>query len=1089
MRALAGLQERLDIPTGGTFGQRFLGGLGIIPNIDKTPEQLRQEAIQRSQRGFLQQITQLPAPIKAGFEVVGGIPSQIIGGTAEATLTAFRRGELPGLREIETGVLGAVERGEGAGKTAVRELGLEGTLAGSIIEVVGEVIAPNIPLAGLIGKVSKTEDIVDGFAKAGKTSRVGRAIAKAEVRGAGAAEEAAGRIPKGLESLAEEARKYKSAEEFVKSQPILFRGEGGTGIKVARLGSGTYVSRNRDAAAAFADITKGKVNEYYPKPGLKLMSAHDEDFINIKESVGLKYWENTNTVKQSDMIAEKAKNLGYDGIESDDPIVGTVIFDRSNLLTKSQLTDLYNQALKIQPDDAIITYRTQGGVSRMTVKEARGRLAELERDPALTGEEGAEAAALVEDEIRAVKKALPGFDAEKEAALKITTEEMPPSPPKPPRPPAPSAAEEIARDANKAEEVIPKEVLRSQNLTKLSKVVDNLTELYSKRHIIQREALIAGEDFATNELKKLNITDPIERSQRYQIMVKSFLAKELPKAKRDEFIRMFDTIDMRWIVKEIDTAKGWEAFKAREWVNKMMGLNPEQIQKRETEIVIDILSGGKKELVPQASKVVQALSGNREKVTLLGTWAPEVLNLPRAWMASVDLSMPLRQAIVSVARHPVRALKNTPMMIKAAFSKDEFQKVMDAIAEDPNFPLMTQGRVRLAMTDVGGGFGRSEEPFVSTLAEKFPLMGGLVRGSNRAAVAFLNKTRADTFSDLVGKARKAQIEISDEWLDAMKGFVNAATGRGDLGKFTKEWAPFFNTVLFSPRLMASRLMLLNPVYYYRLPPVVRREALESALSMTGMILGLGALAKGAGAKFGTDPRSADFLKIKVGDTRIDMTGGFNQYMTLLTRLVTGQYVSSRTGVIHTVGEGFKPLGRGDYLFQFVERKQAPVASFIWGWLQGTDPFGNKFEIPKQVGERVVPMVLQDIKDIYDSGGFTDLWIGVPAIFGAGAQTYIPTAKEAVSASRSARNYYRKLAKRGRADEAARYFSENSDIINIGRTLEPLIKRIDELKRRQDLNPSLETELQPVIDRLEEVAERRLEEVYGRGGKFVSRNTP
>ena len=135
-----------------------------------------------------------------------------------------------------------------------------------------------------------------------------------------------------------------------------------------------------------------------------------------------------------------------------------------------------------------------------------------------------------------------------------------------------------------------------------------------------------------------------------------------------------------------------------------------------------------------------------------------------------------------------------------------------------------------------------EEAFMSNLAEKIPGFGHLARGSDRAYTGFLNKLRADVFDDLVSKAKLTGSDNPNMAKD-IATFVNAATGRGSLPAALEKAAPALNGVFFSPRLMASRLTLLNPVYYLnpKTDPFVRKEALKSLMGFAAVgstVLGL-----------------------------------------------------------------------------------------------------------------------------------------------------------------------------------------------------------------------------------------------------------
>jgi hypothetical protein len=123
--------------------------------------------------------------------------------------------------------------------------------------------------------------------------------------------------------------------------------------------------------------------------------------------------------------------------------------------------------------------------------------------------------------------------------------------------------------------------------------------------------------------------------------------------------------------------------------------------------------------------------------------------------------------------------------------------------------------------------GPHEEAFASNLAEKIPLIGGLVRGSERGYVGFLNKFRADMFDDIV--KNNPEVAQNAKFTKDAADLINNMTGRGKLPSKLEGASSLANSVFFSPKLIMSRINLLNPVYYARLEPTVRKEAIKSLL--------------------------------------------------------------------------------------------------------------------------------------------------------------------------------------------------------------------------------------------------------------------
>ena len=393
----------------------------------------------------------------------------------------------------------------------------------------------------------------------------------------------------------------------------------------------------------------------------------------------------------------------------------------------------------------------------------------------------------------------------------------------------------------------------------------------------------------------------------------------------------------------------------------------------------------------------EAVLSNRTILQKLSYAVGELLNIPRSVMASFDLSAPFRQGAFLIGK-PKQFIPAFGEMFKFFGSEKALSESTKQISLSPNYDLMREHG--LSLMDLGTSLTGREEKFMSQWAEKIPLAGPIIRMSSRAYTGFLNKLRADVFDDLIKKARELGIEESDKFLDDLVEFVNAATGRGKLPGKLDRIAVALNSIFFSPRLMASRLSLLNPMFYTSKEPFVRKEALKSLLSFfSAWMTFLGLLAL-AGWEVGTDWRSSDFAKAKKGNLRIDPGAGFQQYLRMTGQLVTGEYVSSVTGKVSTLGEGYKPLTRFDILLRQLENKEAPVASFITALLRQKTFMGEDVNVTKEVANRFTPMVLQDLVDIARQSPEL-LPFGVLGLFGVGIQSYESKPRRSTSTRPSA----------------------------------------------------------------------------------------
>lgn len=400
--------------------------------------------------------------------------------------------------------------------------------------------------------------------------------------------------------------------------------------------------------------------------------------------------------------------------------------------------------------------------------------------------------------------------------------------------------------------------------------------------------------------------------------------------------------------------------------------------------------------------LVKAVLDKRSTIEKTGESIAATLNIPRAIMSSIDMSAPLRQGLVLTVSKPKQSIPAFKEMFKYFASDKALESLNQSIKAKELYGLMNKSG--LAFTDTSKtalGLAGKEEIFMTNYAEKIPIMGRLIKASERAYVGYLNKIRADVFEDIAQNFIKNGISTSKnpEVFTALAEFVNSASGRGSLGKLNNA-APILNGVFFSPRLMASRVNMLNPQWYFKQPPAVRKEAIKSMITTVGAGLTVLGLAKMGGAEVEADPRSTDFGKIKIGDTRIDIWGGFQQWVRLISQVVTGESKSTTTGKISKLSDEAYPYQtRLDKTISFFIGKFAPIPALTADLMRGTTATGEKLELTKESMDRLTPLYIQDIIDVLKEGDIgTALTVGIPAFFGAGTQTYTTKKKNQPSSN-------------------------------------------------------------------------------------------
>lgn len=373
----------------------------------------------------------------------------------------------------------------------------------------------------------------------------------------------------------------------------------------------------------------------------------------------------------------------------------------------------------------------------------------------------------------------------------------------------------------------------------------------------------------------------------------------------------------------------------------------------------------------------------------------ETAGLAKSLKASLDNSALFRQGLKVMFTHPSIWLKNSITSFSDLVRTFGGKEVLNEVRADVNSrPNALNGLYKKE----GLAVGTMEEQFPTALPEKIPVLGKVFKASEQAFTAFQYRTRADIFDKYYEMAQKSG---ADNFLGIGK-LANSLTGRGTFGQRGEAAASAVNNIFFSPRLVKSHIDLLTAHYLdSNISPFARKQAAINLVKVVGGIAGIltvaNAVKPGSVEK---DPRSADFGKIKVGDTRFDVTGGMSSLITLADRLARMSTKSSTSGNITALNakdkKGNPAFGAQtgtDVFINFLENKLSPAGQVIKDLLQGGDFSGNAPTIKNEANNLLTPLPITTYLELKNNPNSANIILSMIADgLGINTNTYSPKKK-------------------------------------------------------------------------------------------------
>jgi len=361
----------------------------------------------------------------------------------------------------------------------------------------------------------------------------------------------------------------------------------------------------------------------------------------------------------------------------------------------------------------------------------------------------------------------------------------------------------------------------------------------------------------------------------------------------------------------------------------------------------------------------------------------DTLNIGRSLQASIDLSATLRQGLILSLLHPTQTPKWFGRQIKALISEKWSLEIDDAMRANPRFREITGVTGAYIAPIRDASLNAAEELFASRTARRIPG----IRRSERAFVTYINQARWSALES--GYNTMLAQGATAEQFKLLGKFVDIASGRGVIPKSMEKYSSVLNAMLFSPKLQAATIQLPRQIGRMLLSknPYMRKEAAKALLTFFGggaSIVGL-LQESGVAKKVELDPRSGDFGKIVIGDTRLDIWRGYLQYIRLAAQMLTGERKSAYGNM--------NEAKRSEVASRFLQSKGSPAFGLMVDLLRnetymGEPIFDDTTGFIKAAKGRILPLAFQDIMDAMEQNGINGLWVTAPAELGIGALTYV-----------------------------------------------------------------------------------------------------
>jgi hypothetical protein len=373
----------------------------------------------------------------------------------------------------------------------------------------------------------------------------------------------------------------------------------------------------------------------------------------------------------------------------------------------------------------------------------------------------------------------------------------------------------------------------------------------------------------------------------------------------------------------------------------------------------------------------------------------EIIDNSISFVASIDNSFMGRQGLSLLASWRFRewgnmAGKSFTDIYKVLAEKHGYEKVKDALMAD----AYSRENYINGNYDTAKLIPKTEEQFPTNLPGRLPVIGKLFKASEAAFVNSAIRARINTFDTIYDIAKKNGVDIYNKTeIQAIGKLINSVTARGDIGRLGE--GGIVRVILWAPKMLKANwdVLTAHTGGAGLETSFARQQARHNLYKIVTSTASVAAIANALSpGSVETNPLSSDFMKIKVGNTRFDITGGKASLVTLLARAATFSTKSSVTGKTTSLNSGkYGAKDMFDVGVDFLVNKTTPPARAVVDIARGRNFKGDKPTIASVGFGLTTPISIQNFVNNYygkDTDSSTAAVVGsFVDIFGINANTY------------------------------------------------------------------------------------------------------